>query len=365
MKIKEKEKQKIIPQNKNNNKIELLFFIALNLLVVPFSTWQTFLGYEKDVAGNPILAFIVAAISGVLFFAMNFGIRSSRILGEKHFLKVIMYIVPLAISFPGNFNAFYSNQMKDSLLRNEVTDYKLTLRKTKESALEQIEKSVKIKEFKEGYNSRYETLRIEVKGKNDMGWGKLSQKKWRELCDYIKKEGGTIDIKSIEKFTKKDIRKFAKASELAEGQKKSIIKSKENKISSKVSDIKNKFKETNDFIESKLNRSKPIYSSVMLDKIVETENLIRSKTESFFNNNNVFSHTALKASDQNEIGTIKHSFNSAFVKRDYPTAMMFSSFLSLIIDFSALLYILVFIAYNKTAKTKKEGRIANNGSRKI
>ena len=82
MKIKPKQDQATNKPKKNRGDIiELLFFIALNVLVVPFSTYQTFVGYEKDVAGNAILALIVAAISGVFFLAMNFGIRKSRLVG--------------------------------------------------------------------------------------------------------------------------------------------------------------------------------------------------------------------------------------------------------------------------------------------
>jgi hypothetical protein len=85
----------------------------------------------------------------------------------------------------------------------------------------------------------------------------------------------------------------------------------------------------------------------MLDDMVTAENTIRSETESFFDRTDIFSHEKLKPSNENEIGTIKHSFNSAFVKWESATATVFSLFLSLIIDFAALLYILVFIEYNK------------------
>lgn len=77
-------------KNKNSSTIELMFFIALNALVIPFSAYQTYIGYEKDVAGHQILAIVVALISAVLFAAMNFGIREKRLKGQRHFLMVIV-----------------------------------------------------------------------------------------------------------------------------------------------------------------------------------------------------------------------------------------------------------------------------------
>jgi len=70
----------------------------------------------------------------------------------------------------------------------------------------------------------------------------------------------------------------------------------------------------------------------------------------------------LKSSNENELGTIKHTFNSAFIKKEYPTATAFSLFLSLIIDFAALLYILVFIPFNTG---QKKGRIETTGPNRI
>jgi hypothetical protein len=99
------EDNKVHISKSNTNTIEFLFFIALNILVIPFSAYQTYVGYEKDVAGHPILAIIIAAISAVLFAAMNFGIRQDRLDGKKHLIKVIMYIIPFGLSFLWKFQS--------------------------------------------------------------------------------------------------------------------------------------------------------------------------------------------------------------------------------------------------------------------
>jgi len=124
VRLKESNLNTITEKKSSSNTVEFLFFIALNILVIPFSAYQTYIGYEKDVAGNAILAIVIALISAVLFAAMNFGIRQDRLNGKKHLLKVVMYLIPFGLSFPGNFNALYSNQMKENLLREEISEYK-------------------------------------------------------------------------------------------------------------------------------------------------------------------------------------------------------------------------------------------------
>lgn len=341
--------------------VELLFFVALNALVVPFSTYQTFVGYEKDVAGNAILALIVALISGVLFLAMNFGIRQSRLKGEKYYLKVLMYIIPLGLSFFGNFNAFYSNQMKDSLLRSEINDYRLTLTKTKDIAVSEIKNSIGLNDLE----TNFESLKISFLneyGEKPKGWGKNCSKIWNELTAFLNKEGGSIDANIISGIGNEQV-KFNKALSFANGAYESIVKLRESKINTVLDQVQSSFATVDNDIDSLINLPKPIYRSSMLDKMVTAENIIRSQTESFLGSQDLFSHNPLESSNENELGTIKHSFNSAFIKGESFTATAFSLFLSLIIDFSALIYILVFTPYNRIKKLG--GRVRSGGPKTI
>lgn len=334
---------------------EFLFFIALNLLVVPFSAYQTFVGYEKDVADNNfIIAIVIALISGVLFAAMNFGIRKDRLEGKRHLVKVLMYIVPIGLSFPGNFNAFYSNQMKDNLLRTEISSYRLVLASTKDIAIDELNKSIGLFDLQQKFNTKKGKLEEEFRIE-PAGWGKNCNALWSDLCMDLRSEGGTINVTMVASIDNEN-QKLNKAIAFAENDLKTIIASRQNKINPTVITISSIYTECDNFIDSLLNLPSPIYTSAMLDKMVTAENLIRSKAESALNRKDLFPHDPLKPSNENEIGTIKHSFNSAFVKQENPTAMIFSFFLSLMIDFAALLYILVFIPYNIG---KKRGRIGN------
>lgn len=351
--------QDYVSNKKKSNIIELLFFIALNVLVIPFSAYQTFIGYEKDVAGNPILAMVVAGISAVLFAAMNFGIRSDRLQGKKHLLKVFMYIIPLGLSFFGNFNAFYANQMKDNLLKNEITKYKYTLTQTRDISVRKINESIGLDFLEEQYKQKLNDLNTEYYDAIPPSWGPRAQSKWVELVAFLKKEGGEIKVSAQGKNKQYYL---SNAQAFSESTYKTLVASKEKQVEEPLTYIENKYTPVINQIDSLSNLSKPVFKSNMLDKMVEAENQIRTKTESFLNTKDVFDYPPLKPSSENEIGTIKHTINSAFVKKENPAATAFSLFLSLIIDLSALLYIVVFIPYNSSSK--KGGRI-NNGPKRI
>ncbi|MGO2358198.1 MAG: hypothetical protein ACTH6S_11715 [Mesonia sp.] len=341
--------------------IEFLFFIALNVLVVPFSTYQTFVGYQKDVAGNWFLALIVALISGVLFLAMNFGIRESRLKNEKHSLKIFMYLIPLGLSFFGNFNAFYSNQMKSSLLRQEVSIYKFNLTQTRDIAVQEIESTINLNAFKKEYDAKWTDLKTEFYDAKPPSWGPKAQAKWVALCVFLQKEGGAIKVRDQGKSKNNYL---PNAEVFSENTFNSLLESKKNIIKQPLDYIDSKYQPVISEIDSLSNLSKPVYNSVLLDKMVEAENQIRSKAESFLKEENIFDYPKLMPSSENEIGTIKHTINSAFVKRENISATVFSLFLSLIIDLAALLYIIVFIPF-QSGKNGRGGRLSSNGPNRI
>ncbi|RYH72174.1 hypothetical protein EVU94_13995 [Flavobacteriaceae bacterium 144Ye] len=360
MAIKLKEsKSKIETKSKSNyNTVEFLFFLALNILVIPFSAYQTYIGYEKDVAGNAILAIVIALISAVLFAAMNFGIRQDRLQGKKHLLKVIMYVIPFGLSFFGNFNAFYSNQMKENLLREEVSDYKYALTQTRDLAIQKINGSIGLTKFEREYTQKLQALETEYKEAVPPSWGPKSQQKWQELVYFLAKEGGEIKVSDQGKNKKVY---FRNATIFAKNTYDKLVKSKKGSVQQSIEYIDNKYNPLLKQIDSLTNLSKPVYKSSMLDNMVEVENQIRAKAESVLEDNKVFVNPALQPSKQNDIGTIKHTINSAFVKFENPSATIFSFFLSIIIDVAALIYILIFIPFNKASKNG--GRLSSGPQR--
>lgn len=347
-------------KNKNSSTIELMFFIALNALVIPFSAYQTYIGYEKDVAGHQILAMVVALISAVLFAAMNFGIREKRLNGQRHFLMVIMYIIPLGLSFFGNFNAFYSNQMKDSLLRSEISSYKHQLTTTRDEAVAAIENSSGIAAIQTNYDLLWNDLSTEYNEAIPPDWGPKSEQKWRDLVAFLSAEGGKISVSDKGNFKSHF---FKNAETFSNNALNTIIKTKQDLIDPELEYINGKYEPVITNINLQTGGDRPRYESNMLDDMVQAENEIRSRTRtaSSIGTDEIFSNTPLKPSGQNEIGTIKHTIDSAFNKKENPSATWFSFFLSLIIDLAALLYIMVFIQYKSGTR---KGRV-NSGPQSI
>lgn len=345
-------------KNKNSSTIELMFFIALNALVIPFSAYQTFVGYEKDVAGHQILAIVIALISAVLFAAMNFGIREKRLIGQRHFLMVIMYIIPLGLSFFGNFNAFYSNQMKDSLLRSEISSYKHQLTTTRDEAVSALENSTGIAAIQTNYNLLWNDLSTEYNDAIPRDWGPKSEQKWKDLVAFLSAEGGIINTSDKGSFKSNF---FKNAETFSNNTLNTIIKTKQDLIDPELEYINGKYEPVIANINLLTGGDRPSYESSMLDDMVQAENEIRPRTANFIGTDEIFSNTPLKPSGQNEIGTIKHTIDSAFNKKENPSATWFSFFLSLIIDLAALLYIMVFIPYKIS---NRKGRV-NSGPQSI
>lgn len=361
IKLAEKEKKDLPIENSSKGmSTDLLFFIAINVLAVGVSTWQTFVGYKADVAGNIMIALAIALMSGILFLAMNFEIRKRRLNGQKHVLLVVMYLIPLGISFFGNFNAFYANQTGKDFLKNEIIAYKAQLNNTKNEAVQALQNSVDINSFDKNYHSYLGKLETEY-NKPPSGWGSVAQQRWVELVQFLNDEGGNIKPTVIE-GTRGSIR-YNRALSFASNERDNIVQAKNNTIKQSLTAIEDKYKPVNTRIDSLINLSTPVYTSAMLDDLMEAENHIRSQASSFLSQNDFFSNPPLKPSIESGIKTIKHTLTKAFIEREEPSAIAFSLFFSLIIDLAALLYILVFIPYNRIRTAKAKGRI--NGPQRI
>lgn len=329
--------------NDTNSKssMEFLLFIAINVLLVGISTWQTFVGYKADVAGNILIAAAIALASGFMFFALNFGIRERMMKGENYNNMLLMYIIPLGISFFGNFNAFYSNQTESIFLKEETRAYRTQLTGTYDEASQAIEKYADLNTFERNYASHLEKLKIEFNNP-PKGWGREAEKRWVELIDFLNEEGGSLSANVLGQ-TKDQVR-YDRALANADRESKNISRSRSGNVNPIVDYIFDKYEPVNDKIESLTTGSNPDFDASLLDDIVEAENAIRTKVASFLNKpeEEVFSTEKLTPNSVNEAGTIQHTLKKAFIEWEIPSATLFSLFFSLIIDLAALLYIIVF-----------------------
>lgn len=338
---------------------ELLFFIAINVIFVSISTYQTYVGYQADVAGNQFMAIAIAIAVGILFLAMNFEIRRRRINGEPHYWQLLLYLLPFGIAFFGNFNAFYANQTRDVLLREEITSYRSHLEQTYDEATQALIASANINSFEQDYNTHLNALKNEF-NRPPAGWGRAAESRWIELVRFLNSQGGNINA-NVTGNTSGSIR-YNRALAAADDEFENLKNAKKNAIGPTQTSINARFEKVKNNIDKLVSQNPPTYNASMLDDMISAENFIRSQSTALLLRDDFFSNPALKPSSANEIGTIKHTVERAFIKGENPSATLFALFISLVIDLAALMYILVFVRYN-VQNTSLRGRTSHGPKR--
>jgi hypothetical protein len=329
---------------------EMAFFIAINVLILPFSAYQTYVGYEADVAGNSLAALALAVISAILFAAMNVKIRDNRLKGKPIILQTVMYIVPLGISIPANFNAFYSNMTNNQIYDQGIAEYQTTFVQTINEANKKIIDCAGYESIEVKYNVYINNLESQFNGKagQAQGWGDECKVQWDSIKYFLKaNDPSGVGILNNPGTGSNAINK---AKDISKELKDEIVKNKKEKIAPYLKFIDSisipvlthikLVKENNSFKEE---------GKVLMDEIVMANNQIGSKVNSFtVDFCGDFKYTLLKPSQSNRSSTIEYSMQSAFIDMPSPSATFFSLFLASIIDFSALLYILFFIQGSKS-----------------
>lgn len=340
--------------NKKGLGMKIIYF-ALNFLLVPFSSYQTYMGYEKFLGDMP--AILIAIVSGLIFFGLNYSIMERRVAGVPHNILIFGYLLPLGISFFGNFNAIYGAQMKGQLVGSELAIYSTTMNNTYNAAISEMDKSTGLLDLKINLDSELEQLRVQMEDQGAYnGYGKEAQKKWSEVEQLFSSYNLKYLDHSSGKLTKvQDTRKFNNFKNTALKYYESIEKAKEVELNKVLDSIKSNYKKVNDNYDSMVkNDSIKVLGFQMLEDIRKTNNeFIGNPTKSYLGSltNSVdFKFEELTESDQRQVGTIKHSLESAFVKWENPTASFFASFFSLIIDLIPLGFLFLVFPYNSTKK---------------
>lgn len=345
--------------NKQGLGMKIIYF-ALNFILVPFSAYQTYLGYEKflgsEGASFSIAAFAIAAVSALIFFGLNYTIMERRVAGEPHFKHVFGYLLPLAISFFGNFNSIYSAQMKGKLVADELAVYSTTLNNTYNAAVSEMEKSTGLFDLKTNLDSQLEQLRVQMEDQGAYnGFGKEAKKKWDEIDQLFKDYNTKYTGYKIGELTKvHNTTRYRNFENTATRYYKSIAVSKQSELDRVLEPIKSNYKIVIDNYDSMVkNDMIKSMGFQMLEDLRkannEMGNTVSNHLASLTNPIN-FQYTPLNESDQRQLGTIKHSLESAFVKWENPTASVFSSFFSLIIDLIPLGFLFLVFPYNSNKR---------------
>jgi len=331
---------------KSTSLIEIVFFVALNLFVVPFSAYQTYIGYRNDVAGGEIQAIVIAIISGLLFAAMNFGIRERRVKRKSHILQTLLYVVPLGFSFFGNFNAFYSTQMRSDLYQNEILNYQGIFNTTVSNARTALGGSLEISILKSSLSTKQTQLTVQYGLAGASGWGSNCESQWKDIEILFSTQPEGVRLTTFSRH----YLPLINAINISNKALKDIIRTRTESVSDITKKIDDFDSNVNAMIaRTRVNETWQADGRGILDSLIQSNNGIgiAMKTHAKIGS---FTYTTLNLSQHAGIGTIKHSITSGFIKRDNPTAAFFAVFLSLIIDLCALFYILLFIPFEKVGK---------------
>jgi hypothetical protein len=349
--------------NKQGLGMKVIYF-ALNFILVPFSAYQTYIGYEKFL-GSESLSFsipaaAIAAVSALIFFGLNYTIMERRVTGKPHLTHIFGYLLPLAISFFGNFNSIYSAQMKGKLVSDELAVYSTNLNTTYNSALSEIDKSTGLSDLKINLDSELSLLKLQMEDQGAYnGYGKEAKIKWGEINKLFENYNKQFLNGGSGKLTKiYNTSRYKNFENTANQYYNSLEKSKLAEVNKVLEPIKAKYKEVTGQYDKMIKEDEAKSSGFqMLEDIRKINNeVIGNPVNSYLsnlNNNSNFSYTELKESDQRQLGTIKHSLESAYVKWENPVATFFSTFFSLVIDLIPLGFLFLVFPYNSNKRKNK------------
>jgi hypothetical protein len=333
---------------KTSDKQEIGFriiFFALNFLLVPFSAIATYNGYKGFL--DEYLAIVLAAATGLLFFGLNFIIMERRKKGLSHLKQSIGFLLPLLISFFGNFTYFYGNQMEGTLLEKDLTYYATTLDKSYEAGKSGLNNSTGLNDLETKLKAELKLLKFQMETP-PKGYGKEAKKKWANIIqlfsDYNLKYNGSAST-SLTKIYNQKYYNFENA---ALGYFSSIKDSKETEINTKLSELSNLYDPVSIIADSLLKSGNEEQLKTSgedaIKKIQRANNLIGAKSKGFLPD---YNYTELKEYEVVNAKNIKSVLNSAFVRKDNNSATVFSIIISLVIDLATLGFVFLALSFTK------------------
>lgn len=331
-----------------------IIYFALNFILVPFSAYQTYVGYEKFLDIIPAVA--IAAVSALIFFGLNYTIMERRVNGLPHLKHIFGYLLPLGISFFGNFNSIYSAQMQGKLVADELANYSTIIENTYNGAVSEMNESSGLLNLKSSLDSELELLRIQMEDQGSgNGYGVEARKKWDNIKKLFKDYNLKYNPSSSGDLTKiQNKSRYKNFENTALKYYETIANTKQTELNRVLDPLLSDYTSLMDRYDLMLkNNLIKLEGTQMLEDIRKTNNKIGSTVKNYLGNkmnSKSFNYSVLEESDQRQIGTIKHSLESAYVKWENPTATFFATFFSFIIDLIPLGFLFLVFPYSSNKK---------------
>jgi hypothetical protein len=275
--------------------------------------------------------------------------------GQSHIKQSIGFLLPLLISFFGNFTYFYGNQMEGTLLNKDLTQYKTTFKKTYENAVSGLNNSTGINDLETKLRAELQLLKFQMETP-PKGYGKAAKKKWANIIKLFSDYNSTYNGSPGASMTQIHVKKYINFENSAMNYFNSLKDSKENEVNSKLAVLTSLYKPVNTVADSLLksgNEEQLKSGGVdLIKKIKSVNDDIGQKSKGFLN---AYIYDPLLAYNPVNAKDVKSVLSSAFVKKDNNSATTFSIILSLVIDLATLGFVFLALSYNKQKKSTNSG----------
>lgn len=162
-----------------NSRANKFIYFVLGLVLVGISVVQTAIGYTL-IAG-PTIAWMISGVIGVLLLLLDFQFFSRLEKREAIFGTVLSFLLVASFSFAGNFNAFYSQFMREELYDTELREYQDNLTEIQSRSSYAIQHSMNADSIAIKAEQLKTTMLTQIQNPGDPGWGPKTQQIAEEI----------------------------------------------------------------------------------------------------------------------------------------------------------------------------------------
>ncbi len=319
-----------------------IILAIIAVVCVSISFIQTALGYES--LAGPIFTWLFSFIISAFMLLTNFRLRGALQKGAAVAGILAFYGIIAFFSFAGNFNAFYSQFMKDELFEKDLRNYETQIPAIQQRALQAVRGTNNAKEVEMKVNQLKRSLESQILDPENTGFGERAQEVLQEIESILgtqltRYEGDSKAIASkmniqIEQVLQAKLAVLTKDSDV-------VLK----KINAKAEEVMPVIR------EALLPANIAAQGRNALDLADNAYNTIGEMTRGFESS---FAFEPIKT-EQLQVGKISHSFQSAFVKMENPQATLIATLASLAVDFLVPIFLLLTVGrvYERNSSAPK------------
>ncbi|MEM8525487.1 MAG: MARVEL domain-containing protein [Bacteroidota bacterium] len=324
-------------KHKQSNAGTGIVLAVIAVICVSISFIQTALGYE--LLAGPVFTWLFSLIISAFMLLTNLRLKDALQKGAAFMGILAFYFIIAFFSFAGNFNAFYSQFMKDELFEKELRNYETQIPAIQQRAIQVARGTNNAKEVEMKVNQLKFSLESQILDPANSGFGERAQSILQEIESTLgtkltQYEGEPKSIATkmniqIDQVLNAKLAVLTKDSEV-------VIK----KINAKVDEVMPVIR------MALLPENIGLQGRNALDIADNTYNTIGEMTKGFEPS---FAFEPIK-SEQLQVGKISHSFQSGFGKMENPQATLIASLASLAVDFLVPIYLLLTVARREEEK---------------